>query len=99
MALQNLLNLSPAEEVFYAHEIRSRRAREEGRLEGKLEGKLEEALALVSKLLTKRFGALSPEVTARLQAATKTELEDIGLRVLSASTIEDVFGKPKRKRK
>ena len=71
----------------------------EGLLEGQQKGKLEEALAWVKRLLTKRFGPLSPDTTARLQAATKAELEDIGLRVLSASTLEEALGKPKRKRK
>lgn len=115
MALQNLLNLSPAEEIMYAHEIRSRRAREEGWREGKLEGKLEGELEgkleseregelkalrmLVTKQLTERFGPLALDVTARLQAATKTELEEMGLRVLRVSTLDEVLGKLKRKRK
>lgn len=102
MALQNLLNLSPAEEVLYAHEIRSRRAKEEGWREGKLEGKLEGELdgvrLVVTKLLTKRFGPLSHKATTHLQTATKSELEDIGMRLLAASTLEEVLGKPKRRK-
>lgn len=90
MALPNLLNLSPGEEVLYAHEIRVRRF-EEAKLEGKLE--------LVSKQLARRFGVLPPEVTARLRIATTADLEEMGLRILSASTLDDVLGKPKRKRK
>lgn len=66
---------------------------------GRLEGELEEALALVTKLLTKRFGPLSLDAMTRLRAATKNELEDIGLRVLSAETLEEALGKSKRKRK
>jgi len=100
--MQDILKLSPAEEILFADKVLAhraeRRGEERGRLEGKLEGEIKEALALVTKLLTKRFGPLSPEVTVRLQAATKTELEDIGLRVLSAATLEEALGKPKRKR-
>jgi hypothetical protein len=67
MALQNVLNLSPAEEVMYAHEIRARKAEERGRklgMElGEKRGKLEGKLELVSKLLTQRFGALPTLMT------------------------------------
>ena len=91
MAPQRILNLSPAEEIIFAREIRARRAEERG--------KLEEALALVSKLLTHRFGPLSTEVTTHLRAATLTELEEMGVRVLSAATLEEVLGKPKRRRR
>jgi hypothetical protein len=88
--MQDMLKFGPAERILFADKYRTHRAEQRG--------EIKEALALVTKLLTKRFGPLSPDVTARLQAATKTELEDIGLRVLSAATLEEALGKPKRKR-
>jgi len=95
MALQQIMKLSPAEEIIFAEKVLAERAAERGRREGKLEGQQE----FLRKLLTQRFGELPPEADARVQAATPTELEKMGLRILSAATLDEVLGKPKRRRK
>jgi len=71
------------------------RLRREGREDGLRAGK-EDAFragerAMVARMLTRRFGTLSPETIARLEAADTALLETWALRVSEASTLEDVF--------
>ncbi len=65
--------------------------RAEGKLEGRLEGKLEGEIAVLERLLTKRFGPLGADVRARLSAATLEQLDLWADRILEAPTIEAVF--------
>ena len=60
----------------------------EGRQEGRQEG---EALAL-QRLLSKRFGSIPAEITARIAAASSAEIEVWLDRVLDARSLEDLFG-------
>jgi hypothetical protein len=46
---------------------------------------------VIRKLLSVRFGAIDPEVEARIKAASADELGDIGVRILTATTLEQVF--------
>jgi len=62
-----------------------------GREDGLREGKEVGERAFVTRLLTRRFGALSPETMARLEAADTVLLETWISRILDATTIEDVF--------
>ena len=62
-------------------------AREEGIEIGKAEG---EAI-LLTRLLTKRFGPLSPDTAQRLQTATTEQLELWADRILDAPTLAAVF--------
>ncbi len=48
-------------------------------------------LAVLSRLLTRRFGPLTPEVERRLQRAGIEELERWAENILDAETLEDVF--------
>jgi flagellar biosynthesis/type III secretory pathway protein FliH len=112
MALQQVLKLSPAEEILFADKVLEQRAFRKGIRKGKLEGKLEGmregklegtregirkgTLGTLSQQLEQRFGALPAHVTTRLEAATQSELEEMALRILSATTLDDVVGKPKR---
>jgi hypothetical protein len=61
--------------------------RQEGRQEGLLEGQR----AVLLRLLTKKFGAVSPAVQQRLQAASDNELNLWADRILLAGSLEDVF--------
>lgn len=56
--------------------------------EGKAEGRAE----ILRKLLTLKFGALSPEAESRLGIASVAELDHWAERVLSARRIDEVFG-------
>jgi hypothetical protein len=46
---------------------------------------------LLNLLIQQRFGPLSVEVEARLQAATPEQLEAWGVRLLTAGNLEEVF--------
>ncbi len=72
---------------------REDRAREEGREEGQRNTLL--------KLMVARFGALKPQVKARVEAATSEQLDRMCIKVLGAQTIDDVLAemKPMRRRK
>ncbi len=63
------------------------KALEQGRSEGRAEGQT----ALLIRLLTLRFGPVSENVQARIRVATSAELDRWAERVLSASTLGDVF--------
>ena len=47
--------------------------------------------SLLTKLLTKRFGALPPEVEQKLQSSHSEQLEHWALRLIDASTLDEVF--------
>ena len=51
----------------------------------------EGVLAILSRLLERRFGPLDPAVTERLQKASATELERWADNILDASTLDEVF--------
>jgi len=63
----------------------------QGTLKGKQEGILEGESLLLQRLLTKRFGPLPDGTLERLNQATSEQLEQWSLRVLEASSLEDVF--------
>jgi predicted transposase YdaD len=63
---------------------------EEGRQEGQIEGER----ALVRRLLERRFGVLPAWVEERIAAADPTALEQWGLRLLDATSLEEVFHTP-----
>ena len=94
MAMQQALGGSVAEEILFAGE----RLIERGRREGEIAGRREGEIAVLLRLLGQRFGALPAAVVASLQAATPSELDRMATRVLTASTLEEVVGKTKRRR-
>jgi hypothetical protein len=59
--------------------------------QGKAEGKAEGEAILLTRLLTKRFGPLSPDTAQRLQTATTEQLELWADRILDAPTLAAVF--------
>ncbi len=69
--------------------------REEGRVEGRVEGMATGELSgrrqLLHQLLLHRFGKLPRRCETQLQKATIQQLDAIGLRLLDAKTIEEVF--------
>ena len=68
--------------------------RKEGRLEGRSEGRLEGEIAVLARLLTRRFGALPTWADTRLNAATKQDLAQWTDAVLEAASLTDVLGPP-----
>lgn len=63
----------------------------EGKKEGRVHGEREGRAALVTRLLEKRFGLLTPQARERIDAATVADLDAIGERLLTANTLEDAF--------
>jgi hypothetical protein len=62
-----------------------------GRIEGEAKGLAKGEGTLLLRLLERRFGPLTPELRARIAAAEPPALEEWGLRILDAVTIDDVF--------
>ena len=69
-----------------------REGRVEGRDEGIRQGRVEGERAVLTRLLTRRFGALAPAVADRLGRASASDLEAWSENLLDARTPEDVFG-------
>lgn len=61
----------------------------QGLTEGQTKGRLEGRTELVLRQLTVRFGALPENVRARVQSASSEELDRIGERLLTASTLSE----------
>jgi flagellar biosynthesis/type III secretory pathway protein FliH len=66
----------------------------QGLSQGLSQGRQQGQLELITRLLTRRFGALPDWARARLQAAHADQLEQWADRVLDAATLEAVFGGP-----
>jgi predicted transposase/invertase (TIGR01784 family) len=66
-------------------------ARREGRLEGKAEGRLEGKAEVLQRQLMLKFGELPDDIITRVVGATERDLARWSERVLSASSLDDVF--------
>ena len=66
--------------------------RQEGRAEGRAEGRLEGRASVLQELLEDKFGPLSQEVRVRLQSATDEQVSRWTKRILTADSVQAVFG-------
>ncbi len=64
--------------------------RQEGRQEGKQEGRKDEAIALIMRLLKKRFGEIDTETITNIENLTIEELENLGEDFLDFNSITDL---------
>ena len=64
---------------------------QQGMQRGMRQGRVEGERVVLERLLRRRFGLLSPEVTERLRGASAADLETWAENVLDAATLEDVF--------
>ena len=64
---------------------------ERGFAEGEARGKAEGLAAILSDLLTTRFGTIPDPLTDRIRTADPTQLRTWARRCLDAPTIDDVF--------
>lgn len=69
-----------------------KRGRDEGREEGREEGVRKGEIAILRRLIEKRFGTLPQWASERLAGRSAAELEQLSERLLDASTIEDLLG-------
>jgi len=67
---------------------------QEGRQEGHQEGQIEGERVLVRRQLARRFGVLPAWAEQHIAAADTTALEQWGLRLLDATSLEEVFRTP-----
>jgi hypothetical protein len=67
------------------------KGRQEGRQEGEQKGRQEGEAALLRRLLERRFGVLPDWARDRIAAADSAALEEWGLRVLDAGSLDDVL--------
>jgi hypothetical protein len=88
---QNIDLLEEQEQMRYVSSVERigiEKGREQGREQGLQQG---EALAL-QRLLRKRFGAIPSEISARIAAASLSEIEGWFDQAIEAGRIDDVFG-------
>ena len=69
-----------------------RKAQQIGMEKGMEKGISKGQARLLTRLIQQRFGVLPPDLEARLQAAAPEQLETWALRLLTAGSLEDVFG-------
>lgn len=84
------VNKMPVTENILDHELIGPAYRS-GLQQGRVEGRLEGERAVLLKLLEKRFGPLPASVTARLDQSSTEALEDIGIRLLDAGSLEELL--------
>jgi predicted transposase YdaD len=65
----------------------------QGRAEGRIEGRVEGQMELVLSQIQKRFGRIPPAVGQRIAALKPAQLKRVGLRLLDAQRIEDLFAR------
>lgn len=65
--------------------------RQESHAEGRVEGRAEKARSILLRQLQLKFGALSADVVERVGAAEEPELDRWSDRVLTATTLDEVF--------
>jgi predicted transposase YdaD len=68
-----------------------REAKEEGREEGRKEGQQQEAVNLLLRLLRRRCGNLSDELTQRISNLPLSVLEDLSEALLDFSSLDDLL--------
>lgn len=96
MALQDVFEpvldpeMSALWDRYEEGKVIARRAERRGERRGIVKGKVK----TLERLLTLRFGPLSPDAVARLKTATPVDLEGIELRVLTAATLDETLGMP-----
>jgi hypothetical protein len=74
--------------------IRQERAQAlaEGLAEGEKAGRRQEAVSLLQRMIVARFGTLSTTTTTRrLSKLTLPELEDLAIRFVTASNVNELF--------
>jgi hypothetical protein len=64
--------------------------KKQGQVE-RVEGRVEGEVAVLARQLTKRFGPLDEQTSARLKAATLDQLDIWADRILDAPTLQAVF--------
>jgi predicted transposase YdaD len=86
----------PITEDIMDHEIIGpaiRKGMAQGRMAGLIEGRIEGQVEILLSQIQKRFGRVSPAVAQRIAALKPVQLKRVGLRLLDARRIEDLFAR------
>jgi predicted transposase YdaD len=67
------------------------RARLEGQLEGETRGRQQAGQTLIMRLLTRRFGNISPELQSQVRSLPSDRLEDLGEALLDFGEMNDLL--------
>ena len=70
-----------------------RKGREQGLEQGLEKGRKEEAIRMLHRQITERFGAPSTATEKRLAKMSVAELEDLGIRLLRATSVTNLFSR------
>nr|WP_238717899.1 DUF4351 domain-containing protein [Petrachloros mirabilis] len=76
--------------MFGLSELRKTKVYQEALQEGRQEGRQEGEAQLVLRLLTRRFGTVSPAMQAQVQALSLPDLESLGEALLDFSQPADL---------
>jgi Domain of unknown function (DUF4351) len=63
---------------------------EEGIEQGLQQGRQQEAVSLIMRLLSRRVGALTPQLQERIQGLSVAQLEDLGEALLDFTSVADL---------
>jgi predicted transposase/invertase (TIGR01784 family) len=85
-AIEKMLGLSELRQTKVYQE-----ALEEGIAEGEQRGRTEEARSLVLRLLTRKFGSISSDIEAQVQALALAQIEALGEALLDFSQLSDLI--------
>ena len=97
--IDTYLRLSPQEQELLQADIATIEPRQQEEVmeivtswmeEGIEQGKEQATLSLVMRLLPRRVGTLTPELEARVQQLSLTQLEDLSVALLDFSSVEDL---------
>ena len=80
-----------AENLKYLGEKERRKGRQAGLQERRMEGRMEALRGIITRQLTRRFGALPDWVTARLNKASAEHLEAWTDEMLVAESLDELF--------
>jgi hypothetical protein len=86
-SIKELLESRVGAQAVEAYMTAADRLRQQGRAEGRAEGRVE----ILRKLITLKFGTLTPDAENLLCSATIADLDRWSERVLSAQRPEDIF--------
>jgi predicted transposase YdaD len=89
---ETLVDAIPSQRVRETAMTIAEQLRQEGLQEGLQEGELRGRRALLRRQLEAKFGKLGPQLLERLDAAGAEALDRLAERVLSASSLEELFG-------
>lgn len=92
MKLAERMDQWEAQAKLKGHREGHQEGHREGHQEGHQKGLIEGETLLLQRLLTRRFGILPADITARIAAASAADIEQWSDRLLDANHLDEIFG-------